>query len=168
MYGRSSINSVAGSGSGSGEGGDGGARDMGGRAQSLVSSGGGTSSSSVGGCSDSSTSSSTSSLVESGPRSSRDVRRSISSCNQKTGNGGSCSSVDSRIAAGPRILGNPSSSELYDQNILKNRASVLSQLSSVFGQRSNNSSRSNSLVQQRQVKKTKSGTLEQNRISPQV
>ncbi|XP_062702644.1 filamin-A isoform X5 [Aedes albopictus] len=151
MYGRSSINSVAG-GSGSGEGGDGGARDMGGRAQSLVSSGGGgTSSSSVGGCSDSSTSSSTSSLVESGPRSSRDVRRSISSCNQKTGNGGSCSSVDNRIAAGPRVLGNPSSSELYDQNILKNRASVLSQLSSVFGQRSNNSSsRSNSLVQQRQ------------------
>lgn len=144
MYGRSSINSVAG---GSDCGGDDGVPDMGGRAQSLVSSSSNTSSSIGGGGCDSSTSS-TSSLVESGPRSSRDVRRSISSSNQKTGNGSSCnSSVDSRIL-GPRIVGSPSS-ELYDQNILKNRASVLSQLSSVFGQRINSSSNSNS-VQQRQ------------------
>lgn len=141
MYGPSSINSV------DGGGGDGARRDKGGsRAQSLISSIGAASSGS-GGCDSSPSSSSlSSSSVETGPRSSRDVRRSISSNNNI--NNSSCSSVDSQFF-NPRSLG---PSELYDQNILKSRASVLSQLSSVFGQRIN-SSRSNSLVPRKQVKK---------------
>lgn len=140
MYGRSSINSVAGGGDG---GGSDGARDKGGRAQSPVSS-------SSGDGYDSSTSSTSSSLVGSGPRLSRDVRGSISSSNQNTGNGSSCTSSFDGQFFGPRSVANPS--ESYDHNILKNRASVLSQLSSIFGQRAI-SSRRNSLVQQRQVKK---------------
>ncbi|XP_062534607.1 filamin-A isoform X3 [Armigeres subalbatus] len=137
MYGRSSINSVAGGGDG---GGSDGARDKGGRAQSPVSS-------SSGDGYDSSTSSTSSSLVGSGPRLSRDVRGSISSSNQNTGNGSSCTSSFDGQFFGPRSVANPS--ESYDHNILKNRASVLSQLSSIFGQRAI-SSRRNSLVQQRQ------------------
>lgn len=138
MYGRSSINSVGG-----GSSGDGARRDKGGssRAQSLISS--------IGGCDSSPSSSSvSSSSVETGPRSSRDVRRSISS-NNNDNNNSSCSSVDSRFLKNPRSLG---PSQLYDQDILKSRASVLSQLSSVFGQRINNG-RSNSLVAVKQVKK---------------
>lgn len=151
MYGRStSINSVGGGGGGSDDGAH--HRDKGGsggRGRAKSSSIG--SSTSSGGC-DSSPSSSSLSSVETGPRSSRDVRRSISSNNNGNNNGNnsnnnsSCSSVDSRLFS-PRSLG---PSEVYDQNILKNRASVLSQLSSVFGQRVNSggggSSRSNSLV----------------------
>ncbi|XP_055616121.1 filamin-A isoform X3 [Toxorhynchites rutilus septentrionalis] len=133
MYGRSSINSVS-SGSPVGSTADekgGGDRTHGSRAQSLASR------SSIGGGDCSS--------VETGPRSSRDVRQSTSS---------NCrSSVDNRVCSGGGGKSSSSSnspypsnqspavvSEDYDQNVLKARASVLSQLSSVFDRKLNHRS----------------------------
>ncbi|XP_058812007.1 filamin-A isoform X6 [Topomyia yanbarensis] len=126
MYGRSSINSIGGRSSSTSDGDGVGASDRtqdsngggGGssRAQSLISSIG------AGDCSS----------VETGPRSSRDVRRSISS---------NCSSSDSNRIYSHCSAGHHQSpcavGPEYDQNVLKARASVLSQLSSVFGQKLN-------------------------------
>lgn len=140
MYGRSSINSVSSGSTVGSMGGDeksGGDRTHGGsssssRAQSLASR------SSIGG--------GNSSSVETGPRSSRDVRQSIpSNCRSSVDNnnhrvcgGGGRSNSDSPYT--PSAQSPAAFSEEYDQTVLKARASVLSQLSSVFGQKQLNRS----------------------------
>lgn len=128
MYGRSSVNSVG----GGEEGGDrpGQRRgDIGSRAQSLLST---TSKSSIGG---------DSSSVETGPRSSRDAQRSsLSSVNNSycQSTSSSLSSVDgSRASNGSRRSSRScqqSPLACYDPSVVKTRASVLSQLSSIFGE----------------------------------
>ncbi|XP_055529815.1 filamin-A isoform X3 [Wyeomyia smithii] len=120
MYGRSSINSIDGRSSSTDDSGDrvgrgtdrDGIHGCSGRAHSLISSIGAGDRSSV----------------ETGPRSSRDVCRSTSS---------NCSSIDSRVYSPCSGSSTGCQSPEYDQNILKARASVLNQLSSVFGQKLN-------------------------------
>lgn len=131
MYGRSSVNSVGGGGGNEGGGDRPGQRrgDIGSRAQSLLST---TSKSSIGG---------DSSSVETGPRSSRDAQRSsLSSANNSycQSTSSSLSSVDgSRASNGSRRSSRScqqSPLACYDPSVVKTRASVLSQLSSIFGE----------------------------------